>query len=281
MLTCRSGSAAGPIGQGTWRFGEEPAYAREEIESLQTGIDRGMKLIDTAEMYGSGGAEVIVGEAIRGMDRENLYLVSKIYPHNCNWRNYLASCEDSLHRLGTDYLDLYLLHWRGATSLLEVVACMEDLKKKGLIRDWGVSNFDIGDMEQLWTVPEGPNCRTNQVLYQLGSRGIEYSLLPWMQDRGILTMAYCPLAQAGALTRGLFENECLKAVARKHKATPAQILLAFLLTRPLVLPIPRTRLVQHVMDNAEAAEIQLSQEDLAALDRAFPAPRRKLPLDVE
>jgi len=280
MLKSKSGLAVGSIGQGTWRFGEEQRFANAEAESLKTGIVRGMNLIDTAEMYGDGGAELVTSKAIRGIPRENLYLVSKIYPHNANEKNYLASCENSLLRLNTDYLDLYLLHWRGSTPLPEVVWCMEDLKKRGMILDWGVSNFDTKDMEELFTVEKGRNCIVNQVLYHLGSRGIEYSLLPWLQERKILTMAYCPLAQAGDLMRGLFGNRVLKEIAKSHSATVAQILLAFLLTKPLVLPIPRTRRAGRAVENAEAMEIKLSREDLDALDREFPPPTKKLPLDI-
>lgn len=281
MLRSKSGLAVGPIGQGTWRFGEVPGDAEAEAASLKTGIARGMNLIDTAEMYGHGGAELVTGRAVRGMSREDLYLVSKIYPHNANRKNYLAFCEDSLRRLNTGYLDLYLLHWRGSTPLSEVIWCMEDLKNRGLILDWGVSNFDIKDMEELFALEDGNNCVVNQVLYHLGSRGIEYSLLPWLQEREVLTMAYCPLALAGTLTRGLFENKALNEIARSHGATVAQILLAFLLTRPLVLPIPRTKRSEHAIENAEAVKISLSREELHALDREFPPPTRKLPLDIE
>lgn len=281
MLRSRSSLAVGSIGQGTWRFGEDRRHEDNEVASLKAGIASGMNLIDTAEMYGEGGAELVTGKAIRDLSREDLYLVSKIYPHNANKNNYLASCENSLRRLGTDYLDLYLLHWRGVTPLSEVVWCMEDLKSRGMILDWGVSNFDLSDMKELFTVENGEHCVTNQVLYHLGSRGIEYDLLPWLEEREIPTMAYCPLAQAGALKRGLFENKALQAVARSHGATAAQILLAFLLTKPLVLPIPRTQNAEHAIENAEAMEINLSQEELEILDQEYPPPTRKLPLAVE
>lgn len=280
MLRCKSGMAVAPIGQGTWRFGEAPSCAEAEAANLQAGIAGGMKLIDTAEMYGDGGAERVTGRAIGGMPREDLYLVSKIYPQNANRKNYLASCEKSLERLKTDYLDLYLLHWRGSSHLPEVVGCMEDLKERGLILDWGVSNFDTADMEELFSIDKGSNCLVNQVLYHLGSRGIEYDLLPWLQEREVLTMAYCPLAQAGHLKRGLFDNETLNQMARSHGATVAQILLAFLLTRPLVLPIPRTSRAERAVENAAAMTIRLSPEELDVLDREFPPPARKLPLDI-
>lgn len=281
MLKTKNDLAVGPIGQGTWRFGEMTRQADNEIKSLKAGFDCGMNLIDTAEMYGQGGAECVVGRAIRDTPRESLYLVSKIYPHNANRKDYLSACQNSLRRLQTDYLDLYLLHWRGTTPLSEVVACMEDLRDRGLILRWGVSNFDLDDMEELFSLEKGPHCAVNQVLYHLGSRGIEYDLLPWLQARGIPTMAYCPLAQAGSLRRGLFEHKVLNDMARSRGATVAQILLAFLLSRPLVIPIPKTSHADRALENARAAKIELTQEDLAALDQAFPPPTFKQPLDIE
>ena len=281
MLKTRSGLAVGRIGQGSWCFGEVEQSACFEADSLRAGLAQGMNLIDTAGMYGQGGAEEVIGQAIEGMARDDLYLVSKIYPHNANKNDYLTSCQNSLRRLRTDYLDLYLLHWRGMTPLSEVVDCMEDLKKRGLILNWGVSNFDIDDMEELFALDKGKNCIVNQVLYHLGSRGIEYSLLPWQEAHGIITMAYCPLAQAGALKRGLYENQVLKSIAKSHGASLSQILLAFLLTKPLVLPIPRTSRPERAIENAQAMSIRLSDEELLLLDQAFPPPKRKLPLDIE
>ena len=281
MLVTKSGSSVGNIGQGSWHFGERTRYANDEIESIRAGIAAGMNVIDTAEMYGDGGAELLIGNAIRDLKREEIYLVSKIYPHNANKSSCLYACENSLKRLNTDYLDLYLLHWRGSTPLSEVVACMEDLKSRGLILNWGVSNFDISDMEDLFTVENGENCVVNQVLHHLGSRGIEYSLLPWQQKHNILTIAYCPLAQAGNLSKGLFENKVLKGIAKSHGATVAQILLAFLLSKPMIMPIPRTRSSVRARENAQAIKIKLSEEELAALESEYPPPKRKLPLDIE
>lgn len=281
MLKNKKGQTVGKIGQGTWRFGENQRNMAAEVNSLKAGITAGMNLIDTAEMYGDGGAELVTGRSIQDEARENIYLVSKIYPHNANKNDYLSACEGSLKRLETDYLDLYLLHWRGLTPLSEVVDCMEDLRQRGLILNWGVSNFDISDMEELFAVKNGNNCIANQVLYHLGSRGIEYSLLPWLQKHKVLTMAYCPLAQAGGLKKGLFDNKVLHRIAQTHDATVAQILLAFLLTRPLVLPIPRTSNSERALENAAAMRVSLSKEDLAALDQEFPPPCSKLPLDIE
>ena len=277
----QSGVPAGPIGQGTWYLGNRPDTFQQELSALRAGIDRGMTLLDTAEMYGEGAAERLLGQAIRGYDREKLYLVSKVYPHNAGRKNIFHSCQQSLKRLDTDYLDLYLLHWRGSVPLAETAACMEELKEDGLIRAWGVSNLDLDDMDELAAVPGGENCVTDQVLYHLGSRGIEFDLLPALQKRDISVMAYCPLAQGGSLRRGLLESPAVADTARAHDASPTQVLLAFLLARPGVMPIPRSSKADHALDNAGAADIRLTKEDLARLDAAFPAPTRRVPLDTQ
>lgn len=280
-FTTLSGNAAGPIGQGTWYLGENPAAFGDERKALQSGIEAGMTLIDTAEMYGDGAAEELVGSAIQGFAREDLYLVSKVYPFNAGRPDIFRSCEDSLRRMRTDYLDLYLLHWRGSVPFAETVECMEELKAKGRIRAWGVSNLDTRDMKQLVAVPGGANCATDQVLYHLGSRGIEFDLLPWLQQRQMPVMAYCPLAQAGRLRRGLFSHPAVQDIAFARGTTPAQVLLAFLLSKPGVVPIPRTGHFTHTLENAEAVGLTLTAAELAALDRAFPAPKRKVPLDIQ
>lgn len=277
----QSGGSIGLIGQGTWYLGEKPHFFQQELAALQTGIDAGMNLIDTAEMYGGGAAEKLVGEAIRGYDREKLYLVSKVFPYNAGRKNIFQSCENSLRRMNTDYMDLYLLHWRGSIPFAETAECMEELKERGLIRDWGVSNLDADDMEDLFRVPEGESCRTDQVLYHLGSRGIEFDLLPLLQKKDISVMAYCPLAQAGRLRQGLMESPTVREIAQTHGATPAQVLLAFLLSKPGVIPIPRTGKASHTLENAGAARLTLTGEELAALDAAFPAPKHKTPLDMQ
>lgn len=279
IFTTASGAPVGPIGQGTWHLGEDPGREAGECAALRQGVAQGMNLIDTAEMYGEGGAERMVGRAIAPLARESLYLVSKVYPFNAGRRNIFASCRASLRRLGTDYLDLYLLHWRGGVPLAETVDCMEELRAKGLIRAWGVSNFDLADMQQLWAVPGGPACAANQVLYHLGSRGIEHSLLPWLRQRGVPVLAYCPLAQGGALRQGLLDAAAVQKVAKAHGATPQQVLLAFLLAQG-VLPLPRTGRAAHAIQNAGAAGLRLAPGELAALDAAFPPPRYKLPLDI-
>lgn len=281
MFQTQSGKNVYPIGQGTWYLGESAATFQREKDALQAGIHAGMNLIDTAEMYGEGAAERLVGEAVQGFAREELFLVSKVYPWNAGRRNIFACCEDSLRRMRTDYLDLYLLHWRGSIPLKETADCMEELKRQGKIRAWGVSNLDISDMKELVRTPKGGGCAANQVLYHLGSRGIEYSLLPWLQERGMVTMAYCPLAQAGRLHRTLLTHPAVCEIAAAHSASSEQVLLAFLLSRPGILPIPRTGHAAHAEANAAAAELRLTGEELQALDRAFPPPTRKLPLDMQ
>lgn len=276
-----SGKAVGRIGQGTWYLGENPAAAPSERSALRTGIEAGMNLLDTAEMYGEGAAEELVGSAIQGYDRQELYLVSKVYPFNAGRRNIFTSCENSLRRMRTDYLDLYLLHWRGSVPLAETVECMEELKARGRIRAWGVSNLDVADMRELLAVPGGQGCAANQVLYHLGSRGIEYQLLPMMNEQNITVMAYCPLAQAGRLRRGLLAHPAVQKAAFAHGVSSSQVLLAFLLKARGVLPIPRTGQPAHAGDNAAAMQLQLTPDELAALDRAFPAPTRKVPLDIQ
>lgn len=281
VLKTKSGKPVEMIGQGTWYLGENRRHENDEVASLKVGINNGMNLIDTAEMYGDGGAEVLVSKVISGMEREDLYIVSKIYPHNANKDDYLYACENSLKRLNTSYIDLYLLHWKGRTPLEEVVECMEDLKNRGMILNWGVSNFDILDMQQLFEVKNGNNCLVNQVLYHLGSRGIEYNLIPWLQANGVYTMAYCPLAQGGDLRGDLFSNKVVNKIAHFHGATAAQIMLAFILSKPMVIPIPRTRKSERAIENAGAINIDLSDEDLLALNKEFPAPTKKLPLDIQ
>lgn len=281
QFVTQSGTPIGLIGQGTWYLGEHLETWQQELFSLRTGLDQGMTLVDTAEMYGGGAAERLVGQAIQHYDREKLYLVSKVYPHNAGRKNIRHSCQASLKRMGTDYLDLYLLHWRGSIPLAETVECMEQLVTDGLIRDWGVSNLDLDDMKELLSIPGRSGCRTDQVLYHLGSRGIEYELLPFLRKKDIPVMAYCPLAQAGQLRNGLMEHPAVLETAQAHDAAPAQILLAFLLAQPGVIPIPRASRAEHTLENAKAAELCLTSEDLKRLDEALPAPSRRVPLDMQ
>ncbi len=258
-----------PLGQGTWHMGERGADRAREADALRLGIDLGMTLIDTAEMYADGGAEEVVARAIAGQ-RDRVFLVSKAYPQNAGRRSLPAACARSLKRLGTERIDLYLLHWPGATPLEETVEAFERLVVAGQIGAWGVSNFDVDDMAAL-----PPGCTTNQVLYNLGSRGIEFDLLPWCRGRGMPLMAYSPVGQAGALLR----SPALRAVADRHGATPAQVAIAWTL-QPGVVSIPKAADPAHVRANAAAAGLRLTADDLATLDAAHPPPRRKQPLDI-
>ncbi|WES70233.1 aldo/keto reductase [Superficieibacter sp. HKU1] len=267
------------IGQGTWYMGESRSQRAAEVAALRAGVEQGLTLIDTAEMYADGGAEEVVGEALKGI-RDKVFLVSKVYPWNAGGKKAIAACEASLRRLGTDHLDLYLLHWRGNYSLAETVEVMETLIAQGKIARWGVSNLDSDDMQELWQVDGGQQCATNQVLYHLASRGIEYDLLPWCQQQSLPVMAYCPLAQAGRLRNGLLNNNAVLEIARTHNASAAQILLTWVISHQGVMAIPKASSVAHVKENAAALNISLSADDLAKLDRAFPAPQRKMPLDV-
>jgi len=261
-----AGSDVPAIGQGTWYMGEDPARRAAEVAALQQGIDLGMSLIDTAEMYAEGGAETVVGQAIAGR-REQVFLVSKVYPHNASQRGVPAACERSLKRLGTDVIDLYLLHWRGQYPLEETVEAFERLREQGKIRRWGVSNFDVDDLREL----HNPDCATNQVLYNPAQRGIEFDLLPWSRQRGLPTMAYCPLAQAGQL----LQHPVIAEIAERHGATPAQVSLAWVTRDDGVIAIPKAVAPEHVQLNAAAGALTLTSEDLRAIDRAFPAPKRK------
>jgi len=260
------GTQVPAIGQGTWYMGEDPSRRAAEVAALQHGIEQGLSLIDSAEMYAEGGAESVVGAAIAGR-RDKVYLVSKVYPHNASRRGVPAACERSLQRLGTDCIDLYLLHWRGQYPLEETVEAFERLIEQGKIRRWGVSNFDLDDLHEL----ASPACATNQVLYNPAERGIEFDLLPWAREQALPIMAYCPLAQAGRLLR----HPALAQVAERHGATPAQVSLAWVTRTDGVIAIPKAVSPEHVRLNAEAAELVLSEDDLRLIDQAFPAPSRK------
>jgi diketogulonate reductase-like aldo/keto reductase len=264
------------LGQGTWYMGERGADAAKEVAALRLGVDLGMTLIDTAEMYASGGAEQVVAQAVRGI-RDQVFIVSKVLPQNASRAGVPAACERSLKRLGTDRIDLYLLHWRGGHPLAETVAAFETLKASGKIRYWGVSNFDTADMEELAGVPGGTRCAANQVLYHPDSRGIEFDLLPWCADHGIPVMAYSPL---GHHTRRLLGSAALQAVARRHGATPAAVAIAWGLRSGNVVSIPKAADLGHVRENAAAAEIALTAEDLAAIDAVHRPPSRKVGLDL-
>jgi diketogulonate reductase-like aldo/keto reductase len=261
-----AGKQVSAIGQGTWHMGEDRRQRDAEIAALRLGIELGLTLIDTAEMYAEGGAEEVVGQAIAGQ-RDQVFLVSKVYPHNASRKGIPAACERSLKRLGTDFIDLYLLHWPGQYPLEETVEAFERLREAGKIGHWGVSNFDLDDMHAL----PSPACATNQVLYNVEERGVEFDLLPWQQNRHMPLMAYCPIAQGGRLLR----HPTLLEIAEHHGATPAQICLAWALRQDGVIAIPKAVKPEHVRLNAAAALLTLRAEDLRAIDRAFPPPSRK------
>lgn len=266
------------VGMGTWHMGDDPAKEKAEIDALQAGIKAGAAVIDTAEMYGEGNAETLVGKAIQPFTRGDLYLISKVYPWNASADELPKALDRSLARLGTDYLDLYLLHWRGDVPLAETVDALEAAKASGKIRAWGVSNFDVADMEELLRLENGDQCAANQVLYNLGARGIEYDLLPWQAEAEIPVIAYSPIAQGDRLGHHFKNDEVLKELAEAKGCTIFQLLLAWTLRQPHVLAIPQTSDSLHMLQNIEACKIVFSQSELAAIDARFPAPTKKQPL---
>ena len=271
-LTLPSGRDIPALGIGTWNMGESNAEEAQEVASIRKAVELGMTVVDTAEMYADGRSEEIVGKAIADL-RDEVFLVSKVYPFNASATGTIEACERSLKRLGVDQLDLYLLHWRGSHPLEETVAAFETLKQSGKIRDWGVSNFDTDDMEELFEVENGRNCAVNQVLYNLSRRGVEYDLLPWCQKKGVPLMAYSPIEQGRILN-----NHELIRIAKAYQATPAQVALAFLLEREGVLAIPKSAKPERVEENRGATDLDISDEDWSSLDAAFPPPTRKTSL---
>jgi diketogulonate reductase-like aldo/keto reductase len=273
-LKLPSGVSVPRLGLGTWRMGESARLRNQEIEALKLGIDLGVTLIDTAEMYGDGGAEQAVAEAVKGR-RDEVFVVSKVLPQNASRMGTIAAWERSLQRLKTSYLDLYLLHWRGSYPLRETLAGFQALANDGLIKAWGVRNFAVADMEELLALPGGDAVATNQVLYNLARRGIEADLLPWCRERRLPIMAYSPVDQGRIL-----RNRTLASIAARHDASPAQIALAWLLRHTDLMVIPKATNVDHVRENREALDIALSEADLAELDGAFPPPRWSRPLEM-
>ena len=269
-----SGRPIPALGQGTWLMGEDRAKRQAEITALRLGLDLGMSLIDTAEMYGEGGAEEVIAEAIAGR-RAQVFLVSKVYPHNASRQGVVEACGRSLRRLKTDYLDLYLLHWRGSVPLAETLEGFQSLKRTGKIRDYGVSNFDPVDMKKASALPGGGEIAANQVLYNLRRRGIEWDLLPWCREHGIPVMAYTPIEQGAIL-----DHPQLKLIASRHRATPAQVALAWLLRQEGIVVIPKASNAEHVRENRAALVLTLADQDLGELDRAFPPPRKKMALAI-
>ena len=272
MLPC--GEQVAALGQGTWRIGDDPARRKEEIDCLRRGIDLGLTLIDTAEMYGEGRSETLVGEAIKGR-RDEVFIASKVYPHNASRRSMQVSCENSLKRLRIDAIDLYLLHWQGDVPLAETVEAFEALRRAGKIRHWGVSNFSTALMRELHDVPAGVAVQTDQVLYNLGRRGIEWDLLPWLRERHVPVMAYSPLEEGRlVLHRGLVE------FAKNHGMTPAQVAIGWLLARDGVIAIPKTGSRKRLEENALAMKHPLTTAQLQELDALFPPPKGPSPLET-
>ena len=262
------------LGLGTWKMGESARFRQQEVAALRHGLELGLTLIDTAEMYGQGGAEMVIAEAIANR-RSEVFLVSKVYPHNATRQGAIAACERSLQRLQTDYLDLYLLHWRGSVPLSETLEAFETLKQAGKIRGFGVSNFDVKDMEQATALPGGEAIATNQVLYNLMRRGIEWDLLPWCRQRQIPIMAYSPVEQGR-----LLKHRPLQALAQEKGVSAAQLAIAWLLHQDNVIVIPKAGSPAHVEENRAALDLQLSPADLAALDAAFPPPAQAAALEM-
>jgi diketogulonate reductase-like aldo/keto reductase len=273
-VTLPGGERVPALGQGTWHMGEDRRRAAEEATAVRLGIELGMTLIDTAEMYGGGGAEEMVARAAEGV-RDDLFIVSKVYPHNASRAGVVAACERSLERLRTDRIDLYLLHWRGSIPLAETIEGFERLKRDGKIRYHGVSNFDRGDMAEWVALKGGETVAADQVLYNLSRRAPEWHLVPWCRERGIAIMAYTPLGQGSMLG-----NRALAEIARRRGATPAQIALAWLLRQDGTIVIPKAARPEHMRENRGALDIVLTEEDLAALDLAFPPPKRRSPLGM-
>ncbi len=272
-VTLPSGEAVAQLGQGTWHMAEDPRRRELEIEALRVGIDLGMTLIDTAEMYADGAAEELVGAAIEGR-RDDVFLVTKVLPEHATFRGTQTACQKSLRRLRTNRIDLYLLHWRGDVPLEETVDAFRHLVHEGMIRRWGVSNFDVADLDELAALGE-TELATNQVLYNLQRRGIEYDLLPWCRERSVPVMAYSPIEQGR-----LLEDPVLERIARRHDASPAQIALAWVLRHPDVIAIPKAATEAHVRNNFGALRIRLTARDLRELDEAFPPATKKVPLEV-
>jgi diketogulonate reductase-like aldo/keto reductase len=274
MIKLPSGEVVPVLGQGTWQLGEDPRRRADEIAALRLGLDLGMTLIDTAELYGGGAAEELTAEAISGR-RDEVFLVTKVLPQHASVRGTISACEGSLHRLKTDRIDLYLLHWRGDIPLQETLHAFAALVKAGKTRFWGVSNFDVDDLKELYSLAGGDGVVTDQVLYNLTRRGIEWDLLPWCRRHGLPVMAYSPIEQGRLLS-----HPELRRIADRHHAVPAQIALAWVLQTAGVIAIPRTGKSAHVRDNRAALDIHLTQEDVAELNRAFPPPTEKRPLEM-
>lgn len=268
------------VGIGTWNVGDHPSQRQDEIAAIQAGINAGARVVDTAEMYGNGRAERLVKDAIAPFDRGNFFLIDKVLPQNASARLLERSLDRSLQNVGTDYFDLYLLHWRGTVPLLETVTTMEEMVKKGKIRSWGASNFDVSDLQELWALPNGDHCVTNQDLYNLDERGIEFDLLPVMRAHRLPLIAYSPLAQGDSISGKLATNKVLQEIAANHQATIYQVMLAWTLWEPGVLAIPKSGSAQHAQLNVQASSLEFTSDELKQLAATFPKPTSKQPLAV-
>jgi len=279
LVRLATGNEVPALGLGTWRLGEAKRTRAAEVGAVRTALEIGYRLIDTAEMYGDGGAEEVVGAAIHDASqagivaREELTIVSKVLPSNASHSGVLRACERSLKRLQLDVLDLYLLHWRGSVPLKDTVAAFEQLRTEGRIHHWGVSNFATTDMQQLWSLPAGPRCVANQVYYSASERGTEFDLLPWQRDHGVVTMAYSPIDQ-GALA----SDTTFATIGRRHRISASSAALAWVLRQPGMIAIPMSASEPHLRENFAAASVDLTAEDLAQIDAQFPPPKRKRPL---
>jgi diketogulonate reductase-like aldo/keto reductase len=269
------GTTVPPLGIGTYRMGESARSRDHEIAALQLALDSGVRVIDTAEMYADGGAERVVGAALAGGRRDSAFVVTKVLPSNASRRGVIAACERSLARLGVDRIDLYLLHWRGSTPLAPTVEAFEQLLEQGKIARWGVSNFDLDDMQELSALPGGARCAADQVYYSASRRGVEFDLLPWLRSRGMPLMAYCPFDEGR-----LLGDRVLGAIAGRHGVSPAQVALAWLLGKPGVIAIPKAGSACHQQENVAAAQLKLDGDDLDAIDRHWPVPVRKQALAI-
>jgi len=274
VVTLPDGERVPALGMGTWRLGEDPARFREEAACVRRGLDLGLKVVDTAEMYGEGRTEEFLGKALAGL-RERVFLVSKVYPHNASREGVRRACERSLRRLGTDHLDLYLLHWRGSVPLAETVAGFQDLRAAGKIRRWGVSNFDAEDLEELFALPGGADCTLDQVLYNVTRRGAEYDLLPWMSRHKLPLMAYSPMEQGR-----LADGGALGEIASRRGLSRWQLALAWVLRRPDTIAIPKMAGEEHLLQNQAMHDLELTAEELARLDAQFAPPRAKRGLEM-
>ncbi|HEY4039993.1 MAG TPA: aldo/keto reductase [Burkholderiaceae bacterium] len=275
QATFPDGVSIPALGIGTYRMGESARSRDQEVATLQLAIDAGVRVVDTAEMYGDGGAETVVGAALRGDRRDKAFVVTKVLPSNAGRRRVMAACERSLARLAIDRIDLYLLHWRSATPLAETVDAFEQLVQQGRIARWGVSNFDVADLRELWSIAAGTHCAADQVYYSASRRGVEFDLLPWCQSHRMPLMAYCPFDEGRLLT-----DRTLVAIGHKHGVSTAQVALAWLLAKPGVIAIPKASRAQHLRQNLGAAELKLDADDLAQMDRRWPAPVKKHALAI-